>query len=119
RRAGGAPAGPRRGRLQRGAAGTGVGREHRPVHHHGAGDGQDVAPQARRPAAGRDGGGRGLPDPPGHAMTVYRPRRQRLRPTLRLRLTLLNGVLLVGVGTLMITLAWLLLSDAVLLTDQL
>jgi len=52
-------------------------------------------------------------------MTVYRPRRQRLRPTLRLRLTLLNGVLLVGVGTLMITLAWLLLSDAVLLTDQL
>lgn len=52
-------------------------------------------------------------------MTVYRPRRPRLRPTLRLRLTLLNGVLLVGVGALMIVLAWLLLSDAVLLTDQL
>ena len=52
-------------------------------------------------------------------MTVYRPRRQRLRPTLRLRLTLLNGVLLVGVGAVMIILAWLLLSDAVLLTEQL
>jgi signal transduction histidine kinase len=52
-------------------------------------------------------------------VTVYRPRRPRLRPTLRLRLTLLNGVLLVGVGAVMIILAWLLLSDAVLLTDQL
>jgi signal transduction histidine kinase len=35
-----------------------------------------------------------------------------LRPTLRLRLTLLNGVLLVGAGAVLVTLAWLLIGDA-------
>ena len=34
------------------------------------------------------------------------------RPTLRLRLTLLNGILLVGAGALLLTLAFLLVSDA-------
>ncbi|RKR90959.1 signal transduction histidine kinase [Micromonospora pisi] len=44
-------------------------------------------------------------------MTVYLTRRRaRLRPTLRLRLTLLNGVLLVGAGAILLLLAWLLVT---------
>ena len=35
-----------------------------------------------------------------------------MRPTLRLRLTLLNGILLVGAGAVLILLAWLLVVDA-------
>ncbi|KXK61447.1 histidine kinase [Micromonospora rosaria] len=46
-------------------------------------------------------------------------RRPRLRPTLRLRLTLLNGVLLVGTGAILLFLAWLLVRDGVRLTDEL
>ncbi|HEV2087148.1 MAG TPA: HAMP domain-containing sensor histidine kinase, partial [Cryptosporangiaceae bacterium] len=54
-------------------------------------------------------------------MTVYgapstRPP-QRLRSTLRLRLTFLNGLLLVGAGLLLVVLAWLLVRDQ-LMTDQ-
>jgi signal transduction histidine kinase len=47
-------------------------------------------------------------------MTVYNGRREhgRLRPTLRLRLTLLNGVLLVGAAVLLVLLAWLLVRQA-------
>ncbi|GAB3802197.1 HAMP domain-containing sensor histidine kinase [Micromonospora zhanjiangensis] len=53
-------------------------------------------------------------------MTVYLSnRRPRVRPTLRLRLTLLNGVLLVGAGAILIMLAWLLVDDALRPADQL
>ena len=46
-------------------------------------------------------------------MTVYLGRRpDRVRPTLRLRLTLLNGILLVGAGAILVLLAWLLVGDA-------
>jgi signal transduction histidine kinase len=50
-------------------------------------------------------------------MTVYLGRSSRrlelnLRPTLRLRLTLLNGILLVGAGAILVLLAWLLVGDA-------
>ncbi len=50
-------------------------------------------------------------------MTVYPGRRRpqfdlTMRPTLRLRLTLLNGILLVGAGTILVLLAWLLVGDA-------
>jgi signal transduction histidine kinase len=45
--------------------------------------------------------------------------RARPRPTLRLRLTLLNGVLLVGAGAILVLLAWLLVRDALRPTDQL
>ncbi len=47
-------------------------------------------------------------------MTIYNARkaRARLRPTLRLRLTLLNGVLLVGAAVLLVLLAWLLVRQA-------
>ncbi|GAA1776222.1 HAMP domain-containing sensor histidine kinase [Luedemannella helvata] len=47
-------------------------------------------------------------------MTVYNARagRRRVRPTLRLRLTLLNGILLVGAAALLLVLAWLLVGDA-------
>jgi signal transduction histidine kinase len=43
----------------------------------------------------------------------------RPRPTLRLRLTLLNGVLLVGAGAVLVLLAWLLVRDALRPTDEL
>ncbi|GAA2621669.1 sensor histidine kinase [Paractinoplanes durhamensis] len=47
-------------------------------------------------------------------MTVYQGRSKplSLRPTLRLRLTLLNGILLVGAGAILVLLAWLLVGDA-------
>lgn len=47
-------------------------------------------------------------------MTVYLGRsrdKMRLRPTLRLRLTLLNGILLVGAGAVLVLLAWLLVGN--------
>jgi len=49
-------------------------------------------------------------------MTVYGtphpPRPTRLRPTLRLRLTMLNGLLLAGAGLLLLLLSWQLASGA-------
>ncbi|MFI7078191.1 sensor histidine kinase [Micromonospora sp. NPDC049903] len=45
--------------------------------------------------------------------------RLRPRPTLRLRLTLLNGVLLIGAGAILLLLAWLLVRDALRPTDEL
>jgi signal transduction histidine kinase len=53
-------------------------------------------------------------------VTVYdaRPGR-RLRPTVRLRLTLVNGVLLVGAALLLVLLAWLLVGQALRPTQQL
>ena len=47
------------------------------------------------------------------------PATRRVRPTLRLRLTLLNGVLLVGAGAILVLLAWLLVRDALRPTDEL
>jgi signal transduction histidine kinase len=53
-------------------------------------------------------------------VTVYDARRpRRLRPTLRLRLTLLNGILLIGAGTLVVVLAWLLVDAALHPADEL
>ncbi|HET6531966.1 MAG TPA: HAMP domain-containing sensor histidine kinase [Actinoplanes sp.] len=55
-------------------------------------------------------------------MTVYLGRkrdREWLRPTLRLRLTLLNGILLVGAGAVLVLLAWLLVGDALHPTHEL
>jgi signal transduction histidine kinase len=53
-------------------------------------------------------------------VTLYGNRnRSRLRPTLRLRLTVLNGVLLVGAGAILVVLAWLLVGDALRPADQL
>jgi signal transduction histidine kinase len=57
-------------------------------------------------------------------MTVYLGRTNRkvdfsLRPTLRLRLTLLNGILLVGAGAVLVLLAWLLVGDAMHPVDAL
>ena len=55
-------------------------------------------------------------------MTVYLGRTRdsmRLRPTLRLRLTLLNGILLVGAGAILVLLAWLLVGDALHPADEL
>jgi signal transduction histidine kinase len=55
-------------------------------------------------------------------VTVYLGRNRShmgLRPTLRLRLTLLNGILLVGAGAILVLLAWLLVGDALHPADQL
>jgi len=53
-------------------------------------------------------------------VTVYSGRRERrLRPTVRLRLTLLNGVLLVGAAALLLLLAWLLVGYALRPAHQL
>jgi signal transduction histidine kinase len=57
-------------------------------------------------------------------MTVYLGTNRRrldlsLRPTLRLRLTLLNGILLVGAGAILVLLAWLLVGDAMHPVDAL
>jgi signal transduction histidine kinase len=54
-------------------------------------------------------------------VTVYLGRRERprLRPTLRLRLTLLNGILLVGAGAVLVLLAWLLVGEALHPADEL
>jgi signal transduction histidine kinase len=55
-------------------------------------------------------------------MTVYLGRkrdREWMRPTLRLRLTLLNGILLVGAGAVLVLLAWLLVGDALHPADEL
>ncbi|MDT5039839.1 MAG: hypothetical protein QOE51_824 [Actinoplanes sp.] len=55
-------------------------------------------------------------------MTVYLGRsrdKMQLRPTLRLRLTLLNGILLVGAGAVLVLLAWLLVGDALHPSSQL
>ena len=53
-------------------------------------------------------------------MTVYDARRaRRPRPTLRLRLTLLNGILLIGAGAVLLVLAWTVVRDALHPADQL
>ena len=53
-------------------------------------------------------------------MTVYDARRaRRPRPTLRLRLTLLNGILLIGAGAVLVVLAWTVVRDALHPVDQL
>jgi signal transduction histidine kinase len=54
-------------------------------------------------------------------VTVYLARRERpwMRPTLRLRLTLLNGILLVGAGAVLVLLAWLLAREALHPADEL
>jgi signal transduction histidine kinase len=53
-------------------------------------------------------------------MTIYDARRAAVfRPTLRLRLTLLNGILLVGAGLVLVVLAYLLVDGALKPADQL
>lgn len=57
-------------------------------------------------------------------MTVYPGLRRRglrleVRPTLRLRLTLLNAILLVGAGAVLVLLAWLLVSESLHPVDAL
>ncbi|BBH64183.1 two-component sensor histidine kinase [Actinoplanes sp. OR16] len=56
-------------------------------------------------------------------MTVYLGAKRRglgfPRPTLRLRLTVLNGILLVGAGAVLVLLAWLLVSESLHPVDEL
>ncbi|MGC9666539.1 sensor histidine kinase [Planosporangium sp. 12N6] len=53
-------------------------------------------------------------------MTVYDARNpRRPRPTLRLRLTLLNGILLIGAGAVLVLLSWTVVSSALHPSDQL
>ncbi|WP_239124482.1 HAMP domain-containing sensor histidine kinase [Rhizocola hellebori] len=46
-------------------------------------------------------------------------KRRRFRPTLRLRVTLLNALLLAGAGSLLVLLGWLLVTDAMRRSDRL
>jgi signal transduction histidine kinase len=57
-------------------------------------------------------------------VTVYQGQhpsglRRLLRPTLRLRLTLLNGILLVAAGAVLVVLAWLLVDESLHPADEL
>jgi signal transduction histidine kinase len=53
-------------------------------------------------------------------VTVYNPRaRRRLRPTLRLRLTLLNAILLIGAGAVLVLLSWTVVSSALRPSERL
>src|SRR5690242_19296289 len=53
-------------------------------------------------------------------MTVYGGHvHRRPRPTLRLRLTLLNGILLIGAGAILVLLSWTVVSSALRPSDQL
>jgi signal transduction histidine kinase len=53
-------------------------------------------------------------------VTIYDARRgRRLRPTIRLRLTLVNGILLVGGSLLLLLLSWLLVGQALRPAEQL
>src|SRR4051794_19888062 len=53
-------------------------------------------------------------------MTVYDARdTRRPRPTLRLRLTVLNGILLVGAGAVLLLLSWTIVSAALQPSAQL
>lgn len=52
-------------------------------------------------------------------MTVYPGAKRGMRPTLRLRLTLLNGILLVGAGVVLVLLSWLLVSESLHPVDEL
>src|SRR6185437_16203312 len=102
------------GGLGRGTAGEGVGRDGRPVHERGQGDGQPAAAQARRPAGHRDAGPGRLPDP--RVNTVPRPgpppppppppsgmRFRGPRRTVRLRLTALYvGLFLASAACLLV-----------------
>jgi signal transduction histidine kinase len=53
-------------------------------------------------------------------MTLYNPKaRRRPRPTLRLRLTVLNGILLIGAGAVLVLLSWTVVSSALQPSEQL
>src|SRR5262249_47182503 len=98
RAAGRAAEGGRRRGLRRAAAGTGLGREHRPVHQRRTGDPDEAAAQARRPAGDRDRAGSGVPDP-------------MRRLTIRFRVPLLYGGLFLLAGAWLVTITYLLLAQ--------
>jgi signal transduction histidine kinase len=53
-------------------------------------------------------------------VTVYNARAaRRLRPTLRLRLTVLNGILLIGAGVVLVLLSWTVVTSALQPSEQL
>src|SRR5207253_5738704 len=93
-RAGGARAPDRRRRRTRllaRAVAARLGRVRRPRRQGGEGDGEQASSKARRPAGGRDGRPRRLPD--GRMMLVRLPKN-----TIRLRLTLAYGGLFLASG---------------------
>ena len=92
-----------RDRLGRAAARARLGRTHRPVHQRRADDDHDVAPQARRSAARRDGDRGRLPDglTPA-AMIALRAR------TIRFRLTALYGAVFLVCGAALLTVGYML-----------
>src|SRR6266851_2407643 len=112
------PAGRRRAAgAGRGAAGPGVGRGRRPVHHHREDHHRPAAGQARRPPADRDRPRQRLP----HrrimmaipvARTAARARLRLLRRTARLRLTALYGGLFLACGAVLLAVTYLLVDQS-------
>src|SRR5207249_4153877 len=92
----------RGGGQPRAAPGAGVGRARRSLHQHHPGDGDEPAPQARRPAGDRDRGRLRLPDR--HLMTV--------KPTVRLKLTMAYGGLFLLAGAILLTLNYALVRSS-------
>ena len=89
----------------------------RPVHHHRPGHHDDPAAKTRRTSHHRYGGGLGLSHRSWRARAVRRGGRigsvRILRPTLRIRMALLYGGLVLLVGVSLLVLALLLLDRAV------
>src|SRR5438094_760861 len=113
-RAAGVPAGGRgQGGLRRGAAGAGLGRSGRPVHHRGQDDGAPPAGQARRPAHHSDRPRGRIPD----RRAVMHPIRKAFTAirlhwrTLRLQLALLYAGAFVALGAALLAVSGLLVRS--------
>src|SRR5450755_1896083 len=104
RRPGGTVHRGRRDRQRRGTAGTGVGRARRSVQQHGIGHGLTAAPQARQPAADRNGHRQRLPAAR-HLVT------RRRRP-IRLRLTLVYSGLFLLAGAVLLAVTYGLVAQS-------
>jgi signal transduction histidine kinase/DNA-binding response OmpR family regulator len=89
--------------LSRAVAGESLGRERGPVHQRGTHHHLQVAAQARRPAGATDRTRSGVPDPV--------TRRSRFRLTLRARLTLVYGGLVLLAGLALLGATYALLSQ--------
>src|SRR6516162_11304411 len=80
-----------------------MGRAHRPVHERGAHDDHDAPPQAGRSAGDRDGHRRRLSD---DLMEIRRRWVRLPAPTIRLRMTVLYGLVFLILGAVLLTIGY-------------
>src|SRR3954463_1831435 len=90
--------------VDRGAARAGVGRARRPVHEHRADVRHDAAPQARRPARHQNGHRRRLPRVALRSVAA-------MRPTVRLKMTLLYAGVFFVAGALLLSVSYVLVRQ--------